>query len=197
MHDGWLPEELRSFSLLYFRPLFILWFKLNLAAWGLHASGFHLTNLFLHFLCAVLVYHLAARLTKTSNYALIVAVLFAWFPQNGHTVFWCTTSMDLLAGAFFLGATLAYHDSRAEGRADLYALSCLAFCLALLTKENAAVLPGVLLVMEYTLLRSIRPRRGLPGRLAPLAPFVARRPVPCSPRLAANTRALLSDSHHP
>ena len=46
----------------YYRPLQMLSYGLDYQLWGLDPFGFHLTNLALHALCAVLFYRLARTL---------------------------------------------------------------------------------------------------------------------------------------
>ena len=47
----------------FYRPLYILWLRLNDALFGLHPAGWHATTILLHVLATFLAYCVARRLT--------------------------------------------------------------------------------------------------------------------------------------
>ena len=122
-------DRFRSF----FRPLVTLTYALDYAVWGLRPFGFHLTNLALHFLCALLVFRLARSEGLAQTSALAGAVLFAVHPVHVESVAWISGRTDLLCGVFVLCAFLLRRRQRA--------LSLACFALGLLSKEAAAALP--------------------------------------------------------
>ena len=82
----------------FWRPLFLLWFFVNRAIFGLQPWGWHLTTVALHSLAAVLVYVLAQRLLRDSFLAGFAAMLFGVYPGTVETAAWvagCTDSLLL------------------------------------------------------------------------------------------------------
>ncbi len=136
--------------------------------WGMHAAGYHATNLALHALTVLLFWTLLRRLAVPG--AWLAAALFAVHPVNAETVAWIAERKNLLAMAFFLGSILCYLPAEEPGgrRAWLWYGSSLAFfALAMLSKGSAAPLPVVLLGLTWA-------RRRPAGRdFARLAPFFA------------------------
>jgi tetratricopeptide (TPR) repeat protein len=150
------PDGLRRFWLTKEPPDYwpvtstTLWFEWRL--WGLHASGYHATNLLLHLAEAALLWSILRRLRVPG--ALLAALLFAAHPVNVESVAWIAQRKNLMAMLFYL---LSIHyflrtswwepggDSPPSPRADrtAYALSLLSFLLAMLSKGSVAMLPIV------------------------------------------------------
>ena len=151
-------DRFRSF----FRPLVTLTYALDYAVWGLRPFGFHLTNLALHFLCALLVFRLARSEGLMQTSALAGAVLFAVHPVHVESVAWISGRTDLLCGVFFLCAF--------QFRRRRRALSLACFALGLLSKEVAAVLPVLLFGDRW--LSAPAPRGRLRRSLAEAAPYL-------------------------
>jgi protein O-mannosyl-transferase len=145
-----------------------LWLEWRL--WGMHAVGYHATNLTLHLAEALLLWSILRRLRVPGAY--LAALLFAVHPVNVETVAWIAQRKNLVAMLFYLLAIFWFlrtgwvaPAARKWGLA--YGLSLLAFLLALLSKGSVAPLPFVLLGLVAWQRR--------PGRrdLAGLAPFFA------------------------
>jgi tetratricopeptide (TPR) repeat protein len=112
--------------------------------WGMNPTGYHVTNLLLHIAAALLVWRLLERLSIPG--AFLAALLFALHPVNVESVAWIAQRKNTLSLCFFLGSLWAY--VRAGGAVNRwYALSLLAFILAMLSKGSVAVLPLVLLFL--------------------------------------------------
>ncbi len=67
----------------FYRPLFILWTRLNFILCGLSPWGWHLLSIAKHVLVAVLLGMLAWKLLRDRFAALIAATLFALHPSSG------------------------------------------------------------------------------------------------------------------
>ena len=141
-----------------------LWLEWRL--WGMHALGYHATNLALHIVEALLLWKLLDRLRLPG--AFLAAFLFAVHPVNVASVAWITQRKNLMAMLFFLlailfflktepaagppGSGIAAAAPRAgnplaeqrRGRLLWYGLSLLAFALGMLSKGSVAMLPVVL-----------------------------------------------------
>jgi hypothetical protein len=141
------PEELGN----YYRPLFLLWLRINDVVFGDQAWGWHLTTILAHVLATLLVYLLAWRLGIGRDVALLAALIFGLHPAHIETVAWISGVTEPLLGIFLMGALLAYIQSRVNGAGTLKwkVISLVLFALAILEKETALILPGLLLVYEW------------------------------------------------
>ena len=151
-------------------------FWLEWRLWGLHATGYHVTNLLLHIGSALLVWAILRRLAIPG--ALLAALLFVLHPVNVESVAWIAQRKNTLSMVLFLVSILLYqkHDlgsvggesrraSASPGRHGTrqvpsggppqsglgrwYWLSLVAFVLAMLSKGSVAILPGVLLLLIW------------------------------------------------
>lgn len=140
-----------------------LWLEWRL--WGAHAAGYHATNLILHALSTFLLWATLRRLHIPGAY--LAALLFAVHPVNVESVAWITQRKNLLALCFYIASTWLFLASETGlARRLLYALSILAFALAMLSKASVAILPLVL--TGILLVTRVRPLRWVDaGRLVP------------------------------
>ena len=134
----------------YYRPLFLLWLRLNYAAFGTDAAGWHLTSIACHLIATWLVFRLALRVSRDRMIAFVAALVFGLHPAHVENVAWISGVTDPLMTCFVLGSLLAYASFR-ETRKLLYAgLSLAFFALALLAKETAVVLPVLIFSFALT-----------------------------------------------
>jgi tetratricopeptide (TPR) repeat protein len=148
-------------------------FWLEWRVWKTNPEGYRTTALILHVVESLLLWRILLLLEIPG--AFVGALLFAVHPVNAESVAWIAQRKTLLAMLFAQLATLAYFESeRVEAtpagqhtaRANTwYALSFLAFALALLSKISIAVFPA-LLGLCIAWLRPLRRRD-----VARLAPF--------------------------
>ena len=169
-YRGFGARQLRwmftSAHLGHYHPLTWLSFAVDHRLYGDTPWGYHLTNLLLHALNAVLVYALLLELLRRSTAAppqasdrtvaaALGALLFALHPLRVESVAWVTERRGLLAGLFSLvtvGAYLRMHDAgRVRGRWG--AVSFGAFVLAVLAKASSMTVPVVLVVLDAYPLR--------------------------------------------
>jgi tetratricopeptide (TPR) repeat protein len=187
-----LDSAAEIFSRFYYAPyvpLVILSYALEHHFFDLDAVYYHLSNIFLHAVNAVLVLALLRRLGASLLAAFIAALLFGLHPLRVESVVWITERKDVLSGLFFLLALLSYlrrlglvrpspDGSRDEGgrgdvtqqsalsRALWYGLALLLFLCSLLSKPTVAPFPLVLLLVDW-----LRGRRISVRSIAEKAPF--------------------------
>ena len=132
-----------------YRPLVTISYAVNYAVGGLHPFGYHLINLLLHLAVSLLLYRLALRLFQHREGAVVAAALFAVHPLHTEAVTGIVGRAELFAAVFFLLAW--WWDLESRGRFRYLAGSLVAFALALISKEHAVALPGVLVLSDlYT-----------------------------------------------
>jgi protein O-mannosyl-transferase len=140
----------------YYRPLFLLWLRINYALFGLNPMGWHALSVALHVIVVVQVFWLGRRLLRSEWQAAMAAALFAVHPVHIESVTWISGATDPMLTVFMLASTLAFLRYVAEigsGQSGkwAYAASMVFFGFALLSKEVAIMLPLMVLPMAlYT-----------------------------------------------
>ena len=133
----------------YYRPLFLLWFRLNHAMFGLDPKGWHLTTILCHVAATYLVFGLVRRLAASPWIAFSAATLFALHPVHIESVAWVSGVTDPLMAIFLIGSFLAYLRFREGRRWGWMAWALLLFALGLLEKETAVVLGPLVFVYAW------------------------------------------------
>ena len=184
----WCTSEPEDYWPVTYTTFWIEW-----RLWGLHSTGYHVTNLILHVAEALLVWMILRKLRIPG--AFLAALLFTVHPVNVESVAWISQRKNLMAMLFFLLSIRFYLQAEtATQRADKtgtgtsqerfrsvrakacsepvpflsarwYWLSLAAFLLAMLSKGSVAILPVVLLMIIWWL------RPVVKGDLVRLAPF--------------------------
>ena len=155
-------------------PLVLTTFWLEHQVWGKDPLGYHVVNVLLHALNAILVWRLLTRLSIPG--AWLAGALFALHPVHVETVAWVTERKNLVYVAFYLLAAITYLRSAgvdpAVRRADpapprrgWYAASLVLFLLALTSKASAFSLPAALALALW--MKEAGPIRRHVVRLAP------------------------------
>lgn len=160
----------------YYRPLMTLAYLFCYSLYGPIPFGFHLLNLVLHASVVLLIFAATRRLFGDRLLALLAAGLFAIHPIHTESVAWIAAITDLELSVFFLLTFLLYlrlGDGVASRLTSVATL--LAFALALLSKEQALVLPFLAAGYEhfYRPDRSSRPLREKLIRYLPLFSLAA------------------------
>lgn len=154
----------------FYRPLFVLWLRLNYILSGMSPWGWHFLSIAKHLSVAILLGLLVWELLRDRVGALIAGTLFALHPAQTESVAWITVP-DPPMSAGVLGALLLYFNyaERRSAETQPYAeksrrkspknkrsnstvgpsrvwllASAAAFLAALLAKETAIVLPAVI-----------------------------------------------------
>ena len=153
------------------RPLAMLSFLLQKAAWPDHPFPFHLVNLGIHLLNGVLVYLLAARLLRAWLDGVRPDSPRVWLPATFAAAIWLINPiqiagvvlvvqrMNLMMALFLLLGLLAYlrgllGEEASPRTRGAWMLLGLGVCMVLsfLSKENGILLPLYALVLDATVL---------------------------------------------
>jgi len=146
-----------SHSGTFYRPITLIWMRLNYLSFGLWPAGWHLAMVLVHVLMTYLVFLLVKKLTGVRTTAGLAAILFGLHPVHVENVAWLSSVNDLLMSVLLVGSFLAYLKFR-EGRNAWMAFSLLLFALALLSKETAAAFP--LLIAGFAIVGGVDSKNG-------------------------------------
>jgi hypothetical protein len=158
-------------------PMVFTGFWIEYHLWGLDTFGYHLVNVLLHGLNAVLLFLLCRRLAVPG--AWVVALLFALHPVQVESVAWITERKNVLSLFFYLSAFLVYfHPDRSQPGSSQpwssrpwylrpgYFLALALFLFALWSKTVTCTLPAAMLLVLWWK----KPRLGR-QEIVPLLPF--------------------------
>jgi len=162
----------------YYRPILLISYVADYQLWELNPLGYHLTNILLHSLSAILILLLLLSILHDPLAALLASLLFCLHPVQVESVAWISGRNDILLGLFIVLMVYFYvlhHEKREKGGMFL-SLSALCYGLALFTKESAAfyvlLLPLYDLTVRKTPLKALFDRASLKKFSAILAPLV-------------------------
>lgn len=133
-------------SLQYY-PLLHSAFWIEHRLWGESPLGYHLVNILMHFLVAVMVAIVLRRLEVPGAY--LAAAIFALHPVHVESVAWVTELKNTLSALFYLGSLLSYLQFDQTRRRSWYGLSIGLFAMGLLCKTVTGTLPGAILVILW------------------------------------------------
>jgi protein O-mannosyl-transferase len=137
-----------SIDVPFYRPLTVVWFRVNYALFGLNPAWWHLAILACHVLITYLVFVLVHKLVQDRSTAFIAGLLFGLYPLHVENVAWLSAANDLLMSSLLLASLLAFLKYREKGLRRWLVISV--GLLALLAKEPSAVLP--VLIFAFSLM---------------------------------------------
>jgi Tfp pilus assembly protein PilF len=152
-----IKNTFSSYVLGNYHPITMLTYCMEYSKYKLNPKPYHVTNLIIHILNALLVFYFIWLLTKQQWVAFITALLFAIHPMHVESVSWVSERKDVLYTFFSLGALCTYiFFLKEEKRKRLFYIATLIlFLLALLSKAMAVSVAIVFLAVDYFLGRKI------------------------------------------
>ena len=135
------------------RPLTLLSFMLDYSLWGFEPLGYHITNLVLHTANCLLVFWLFILIGLKEETALGAAAVWALHPIQGEVVNVPGFRGDLLACLFFLFALIFFLKFHTQKKKGMLIMVLASYLIALLSKEIAIMLPGVILLYYIVFLK--------------------------------------------
>ncbi|MGA2508436.1 MAG: tetratricopeptide repeat protein [Chitinispirillaceae bacterium] len=123
----------------------VFWLEANL--WGDSTLGYHLLNILLHVLSALLLVMILRKLGIRG--AWFVATVFALHPVMVESVAWISELKNTLSGVFFLFAALTYLSYAETGKRRWYLSALGLFILGLLSKTTIVPFPLAMLAVIW------------------------------------------------
>jgi Flp pilus assembly protein TadD len=141
----------------YYPVSWTMWW-LQWHLWGANTLGYHVVNVLLHAVNAVLVAQVLRRLDVRG--AWLAGLVFAVHPVNAAAVAWISEQKTMLCMLFFLGTVLTYlrfanpgqplrQGTQPTGQWQWYVASVLCFAVSLLSKPAAVMWPVILIGMTW------------------------------------------------
>jgi len=133
-----------------YRPLFLLWLRIQYIVFGLNPWGWHFCTVLAHVAVTALVYCLSLRLLQDRRAALFATLIFGLHPVHAEAVAWISGVTEPILALLLIASFLYYLHGRTEpfyARGYL-AASLVLYLLATLAKETALVLPMIIFASE-------------------------------------------------
>jgi tetratricopeptide (TPR) repeat protein len=169
----------------YYRPVIGASYAFDALRGGADPTGYHLTNVVVHALAAVLVALLLRRLGHRERVAWFGGLLYAVHPALTEAVAWIPGRNDSLLAVFSLAAWLLFLRGDEPGRHLARVGHAVAWLLALLCKETALVLPFVILAHRAFIARRPPPPWFLATFVGALGVYLAARAAVLPDQLGA------------
>jgi hypothetical protein len=115
----------------------------------LNAGGYHLTNLILHIMSALLLFWLFNRMTGTIWRSAFIAGFFALHPLHVESVAWISERKDVLSAFFWMLTLCLYVYYTEKPIIRRYLLVLFFFVCALMSKPMVITLPVVMILLDY------------------------------------------------
>ena len=141
-------DNLRGFGGSFYRPFFWLSLAVDQKVWGLDPTGFHITNIILHWIAGLLGFFLLRRLRASVLVSTMSSLLWLGLPINSEVVSWVSgRSYSLMAIFLFLALLSSDWYLRSKKLVALFSYSLAALAAILCHEEGILVLPITLLVL--------------------------------------------------
>ena len=146
----------------FYRPLQMIFHMAGYSLWGIKTTGYHLTSIFVHILAAIVFYFFLRNIFYDKTISFLASLLFLSFPVNTEAVCYISGLSDPLVLVFMLACLIFYIKSLSSKSIGLRILALLSFALALLSKENAVVLPLLILLYHYAFGKRLQIQKLMP-----------------------------------
>ena len=133
----------------YWRPVLSLVFSIQYQLWGPAPYGYHVINAAFHVSAGVVLYFFLRRLFKNGPLAFFTALFFLVHPLQTEAVSYVSSLGDSLSVFMIFAGLWKYLSFKDSGRIMDYALSIIFYIIALLSKETAIIMPGLIFLLDF------------------------------------------------
>lgn len=134
---------------LYYRPIFLLWLRLNHAIFELSPGAFHFSSICMHVTATALLYFVVRKLVKDGRAAAVAALLFGVHPLHNESVAWVSGVTDPLAACGIFASLLCFLRWQESESRKWQVWAVVLFVAAILSKETAVVLVLVIAALVW------------------------------------------------
>jgi len=139
-----------------YRPLQNFTYLIDYHLWKLNPAGFHLTNILLHILTAIALFHFVNILYGDKLLSLLTGILFVVAPIHTEAVAYISGRADSLYALFILLGFIFYIKYLRAKDFIAYLLLLASYILALLSKEISLIFPVLLLLYHYSFRKKLK-----------------------------------------
>lgn len=144
----------------FYRPMQLVVYTTVHSLFGFQPWAFLLTNVLFHLAAGVLIFLLIKKIFKKNLLAFLTALFWIIHPVQTEAVTYISGIADPLFVFFSLISFNFYLNFRQKRQGYFLAFSLVFFILALLSKETAVVLPGLLILYEFLFNSTEKPING-------------------------------------
>lgn len=136
----------------YWRPVLLSVFSLEWHIWKDWLIGWHFINTSFHIADAILLFFILFYLFKNRWLAFLAGLVFLVHPLQTEAVVYVNSLGDSLSVFFIFLGIIFYLKFRLSGKSffenSFYFFSLLMYVLALMSKETAIIMPGLIFIIE-------------------------------------------------
>lgn len=144
LYRFWLTTEAADYWPLWYTTFWLEW-----RIWGDDPLPYHVMNILLHAMAAVLLWRVLRRLQIGDLGAYLAGMIFAIHPVTVESVAWISERKTVLSMVLYLLSLLTYMRFEERLRSRWYVLSLVAAAAGLLAKTSVVMLPFVLLLLTW------------------------------------------------
>lgn len=170
-------------------PLTNISHMLEAQLYGMRAGGYHLTNVLLHTLSAILLFFVLWKSTSSLWRSAFIAAVFAIHPLRVESVAWITERKDVLSGIFFMLTLSGYLAYARRPTLIRYGIVFILLACGLMSKPMLVTTPFVLLLLDYWPLDRATDFRAWCRLIAEKIPLLALSAASCAVTVFAQTVA--------
>lgn len=148
-----VKDLISGFHVGNYHPLTMLSLSMEYLLVGEKPWLYHFNNLVLHSLNCFVLYNIFNYLKFSQTFILIFIALFAVHPMHVESVAWAAERKDVLYTFFLLLSFYYYIKFSKENSTKYYLISILLFVASCLSKGMAVVLPALLLITDWWILK--------------------------------------------
>lgn len=134
---------------LYFDPLVYLSFRLDYRLFGLDYRWYHLSDITLHAINGILIFYFIKLISRDTLPALLGSIVFVSSSSASDAVLWSSSRVDLIAAFFLLVSLISFSRCIRIEKKYLYAVSIVAYILALCAKITPIVAPILFIILIF------------------------------------------------
>jgi protein O-mannosyl-transferase len=150
-HDAFMSDR----GDLFYRPMQTISFMFDAQIGGEKSWIYHLTNLLLHILTVIALFLFFKRIGIKEEISFLLSLCFAIHPLLTHTIVWIPARGDLLAGFFTLVSFITFIEYIENRKLVFFMIHSIAFLLALFSKEISVLVPVLILIYYYFVLKKL------------------------------------------